>query len=55
VIGNFLSSFLLDGIYMGVWNLEKDLHLLQNYCVNAKFVVKEFELFVLNDFGVSCV
>ncbi len=33
----------------------KDLHLLQNYCVNAKFVVKEFGLFVLNDFGVTCV
>jgi hypothetical protein len=40
---------------MGVCDLEKHLHLLQNCCMNAKFVVKEFELFVLNDFGVTCV
>ncbi len=31
--------------------LKDNLHLLQNYCVNAKFVVKEFGLFVSNDFG----
>jgi hypothetical protein len=40
---------------MKIITLERHLHLLQNYCVNAKFVVKEFKLFVSNDFGVTCV
>jgi hypothetical protein len=37
VIGNFLISFLLDSIYVGVCDLEKHLHLLQNCCMNANF------------------
>jgi hypothetical protein len=51
-MGNFLSSFPLNNIKVGVCDFEKALHLLQNCYMSTKFVVKKFELFVLNDFGV---